>query len=230
MAQKYNFNYDKANLIHNGKYDYSKVEYKNTDTKVIITCPIHGDFEQTPYKHINREQGCPKCKGSRISSTKSMSNEEFIEKARNIHGDKYDYSKVNYKNAHIHVNIICPKHGVFSQTPNNHLYIQNGCPCCGKNTSKVADDWLDSLNVPKENREKHLSLNNKVYKVDGYIPETNTVYEYFGNFWHGNPEKYNPNDINPKNGQTFGKLYNDTIERLKDLEQAGFNVVYTWGY
>lgn len=226
---KQGFNFDKANLIHNNKYNYSKVVYKNIDTKVIIVCPKHGDFEQTPYKHINRKQGCPKCKGDRIRSSKVMTIDEFIAKAKEIHGDKYEYLDVLYVNAHTHVNIICPKHGVFRQTPNNHLYIANGCPSCGRNTSKSANDWLASLNIPHLQKEKHLRLGGEVFKVDGFDEKTNTVYEYLGSFWHGNPEKYNREDVNPKNGITFGELYDRTIKRIQTLQNHGYKIIYIWG-
>ena len=76
----------KAKEIHGDKYDYSKVYYVNLGTKVCIICPEHGEFWQTPYHHIKRKQGCPKC-GGRVKKNR----EEFIEAARKIHGDRYDY-------------------------------------------------------------------------------------------------------------------------------------------
>ena len=114
----------KAQEIHGNKYDYSKTEYSNSRTKVCIICPDHGEFWQTPTLHL-QGNGCPKCSGKNKLTT-----EEFIEKARKVHGDKYDYSKVDYKNNHTKVCIICPDHGEFWQTPSNHLKKQ-GCPKCG---------------------------------------------------------------------------------------------------
>ena len=113
----------KAKEKHGNKYDYSKVNYVNAHTKVCIICPIHGEFWQTPNTHLNG-RGCPKC-----SSNKKMTTEEFIGRAKKIHGDKYDYSKVNYVNAHTKVCIICPIHGEFLITPSNHLR-ERGCPKC----------------------------------------------------------------------------------------------------
>ena len=83
---------EKAREIHGNKYDYSKVEYKNNRTKVCIICPEHGEFWQTPRNHISQRQGCPKC-----SKTFKNTTESFIEKARKVHRDKYDYSKVVQK-------------------------------------------------------------------------------------------------------------------------------------
>ena len=120
---------DKACLKHSNKYDYSKVNYINGITKVEIICPIHGSFWQQPGTHL-QGAGCPKCGGVYRYDTKS-----FIEAAKKIHGDKYDYSKVEYKNAHTKVEIVCPIHGSFWQSPNSHISSVNkcGCPQCSMN-------------------------------------------------------------------------------------------------
>ena len=95
----------KARKVHGNKYDYSKVNYVNAHTKVIITCPIHGDFEQLPYDHL-RGKNCPICSHGSVRHPI----EWFLENAHKVHGDKYDYSKVDYKGLHTKVTIICPKH------------------------------------------------------------------------------------------------------------------------
>lgn len=109
----------RARLVHGDKYDYSKTIYKNATEKVIITCPIHGDFLQYPYSHL-QGNGCKKC--AHIKHT----TESFIEEARKIHGDKYDYSKSKYIDMRTKLCIICPIHGEFWQIPHSHL---NGCGC-----------------------------------------------------------------------------------------------------
>lgn len=101
--------------VHGDKYDYSKMIYENNKKKVKIICPIHGEFEQAMDKHL-QGQGCPKC-AKNCSDTK----ESFIEKAKKIHGDKYDYSKINYINSQTKVEIIDPNYGSFWITPNSHL-------------------------------------------------------------------------------------------------------------
>ena len=118
-----------AKQRHGDKYDYSKVIYKNSITPVKIVCPIHGVFEQKPVNHLRRS-GCPKCVPS-WSDT-----DEFIKKAQKIHGDKYDYSKVNYKDNQTGVCIICPEHGEFMQTPQSHLS-GSGCQQCAR--QKIGD-------------------------------------------------------------------------------------------
>ena len=118
---------EKARKIHGDKYDYSKVEYVNMQIPVCIICPTHGEFWQIPHVHL-KGSGCKEC-----AREKKVLDSDFIEKARKIHGDKYDYSKVEYKHSKKKVCIICPTHGEFWQTPNTHLK-GNGCPECAKIT------------------------------------------------------------------------------------------------
>ena len=128
----------KSRLIHGDKYDYSKVNYINNSTKVCIICPIHGEFWQTPDNHIH-EHGCPFCKANKLSKIKANSIEDFIKKAKEIHGEKYDYSKVKYVNNRTKVEIICPIHGSFWQTPNSHLANRGCLKCSGKNKHTVEE-------------------------------------------------------------------------------------------
>jgi len=118
-----------AKEVHGNIYDYSKVKYKNTHTKVTIICPKHGEFKQTPSSHLNG-QGCSKCSGLKKLTTK-----EFIKKAKEIHGDRYDYSKVEYIQNKKPVIIICPEHGEFEQKPNSHL-MGSGCLKCKRRSYK----------------------------------------------------------------------------------------------
>jgi len=115
----------KAKEIHGGKYDYSLVDYIDNKTKIKITCPKHGVFKKRPNLHLSKKQGCPKCMG------RNRTTEEFIIKAKEIHGGKYDYSLVDYIDSTTKIKIICPKHGVFEQTPGNH-FLGKECYNCGK--------------------------------------------------------------------------------------------------
>ena len=119
---------EEAKKVHGDKYDYSKVEYVNSHTKVCIICPEHGEFWQTPTNHM-KGRGCPSCKAAKISDMRISSREDFIKKAIKVHGNKYDYSKVEYINSQTKVCIICPEHGEFWQKPNNHLR-GRGCKLC----------------------------------------------------------------------------------------------------
>jgi hypothetical protein len=142
---------EESKKIHKNKYDYSKVIYKNTDTKVTIICPIHGEFQQSPNSHIN-STGCPKCGIELSSKSRSTSIDNFISKSKKIHKNKYDYSKVIYKNTHTKVSVICPKHGEFQKSPHDHLK-GRGCLLC----YSEKDDKLGF-------KETFIERSNKVYE------------------------------------------------------------------
>lgn len=114
--------------IHGNKYNYSRVDYISMHTKVCIICPIHGEFWQTPHNHL-KGQNCPKCANIVRGNSFRDTQEEFIKRAKAVHGDKYDYSKVNYINNRTKVCIICPEHGEFWQIPYSHLQ-GFGCSLC----------------------------------------------------------------------------------------------------
>ena len=115
--------------VHGDKYDYSKFEYVDYNTPLTIICPEHGEFHQIYYYH-QKGHGCPKC-GDKITSQKqSHSQEKVIAKFKEVHGDKYDYSKVVYVKNGEKVIIICPEHGEFLQAPSGHKSGQ-GCRACG---------------------------------------------------------------------------------------------------
>ena len=213
----------KARLIHGNKHDYSRVEYINNRTKVEIVCKEHGTFSQKPNDHLNK-YGCAGCSGN-----KKISTEEFIVKARLVHGDKYDYSKSEYKNSDTKVQIICTQHGPFLQTPDNHFQ-EKGCSRCTHVISKPEIEWLDKLAIPddKDHRQVIIKINNKIYRVDGYSPKTNTVYEFDGDFFHGNQSLYKKEDINPVTKTTFGKLYEKTCNKHRQIKEAGYNLITIW--
>lgn len=118
-----------ASLIHNNKYNYELVNYINNSTHVKIICPIHGEFEQRPASHLKGSE-CGKCAQIKRNKSKTKTTDIFIKEAKEVHGDKYDYSKTSYKKAREKTTIICRDHGEFKQTPNSHL-CGNGCPICG---------------------------------------------------------------------------------------------------
>ena len=122
----------RANLIHNNRYDYSKVNYIDTKTKVCIIDPINGEFWQTPNAHLSGH-GC--------KDSKFILQQKFIEKAKSVHGDKYDYSKVEYTSSEEKVTIICPIHGEFEQTPCSHAE-GRGCPYCGGTRKLTTEDFI----------------------------------------------------------------------------------------
>jgi len=166
----------KAKLIHGNKYDYSKIEYiSNNTTKINIICPIHKIFTQKILVHL-RGHGCPKCK-----KLYSPTTNEFIQNAKLIHNNKYDYSKVNYINNKTKVCIICPEHGEFWQKPNNHLTDQGCFKCKNSKGEKIIHEWLKDNNILFETQKifkncKHL----RSLPFDFYISSLNTCIEYDG--------------------------------------------------
>ncbi len=115
--------------IHGDKYSYDKVLYKNSWTHVILNCPHHGDFLITPTKHL-QGNACKKCGFESTGKALTKRPNDVIHHFIGVHGNKYDYSEVEYKGAFIQVKIICPVHGPFMQQPTNHLS-GRGCPKCG---------------------------------------------------------------------------------------------------
>ena len=124
---------EKADSVHNFQYNYDNVDYVNATTKVEIICKVHGSFFQRPTLHVTRKQGCPKCgiEKNRISRIKPFS--QFVKQATKIHQGFYDYSlsQEKYSGAFKKIPIICPEHGIFYQTPDNHVNDGKGCYYCG---------------------------------------------------------------------------------------------------
>lgn len=223
----------RSNIAHNYKYDYSKSVYTNKRSKICIICPIHGEFKQAAERHMSG-RGCYKC-GIDMRVNTRISKRNFVLEAQKIHGNKYDYSVSNYKGTKRKIEIICPKHGKFTALAGNHLFRKSGCircavelrtPNCRHFISKVETKWLDSLNI--KYRNVFIKLGDKRINVDGFDSRTNTIYEFYGDYWHGNPKKFNANDINQNIGITFGELYLRTIERENALKQLGYNIVSIW--
>lgn len=130
-----------ARAIHGDAYDYRLVDYQGSKVKVTIICPIHGEFEKQPNKHLSSRQGCPTCGDLRGHGKRRQTLDVFIEKARGVHGDRYDYSKVIYQNNSTKVIIGCPDHGDFQQIPNSHLN-GRGCPQCAGNVQLDTAEFI----------------------------------------------------------------------------------------
>lgn len=171
----------KAKEIHGDKYDYSKVEYKNIDYNVCIICPEHGEFWQTPYKHIKRAQGCPVCGKIQKGLSKRLTLTEFIARSKNIHGDNYNYSLAKYQGIDTPVKIICPKHGEFLQTPYIHM---KGCGCPSCNSSRLeilVEDYLKHNNIKYVKQKTFKWLHYiKPLHLDFFLPEYNISIECQG--------------------------------------------------
>ncbi len=220
---------EKAISIHGDKYNYTLVDYYNAESKVTIICNIHGEFKQCPDSHV-RGKGCPKCGGK-----SKLTTAEFIEKAISIHGDKYDYSLVNYKNTTTKLVIVCKTHGKWLQTPNGHLQ-GYGCQKCGcRGFSKGQIQWLSFLEAYHNISIRHIGNSTQEYlikstkwRADGYCADNNTIYEYHGDYWHGNPKRYDPNLMNTACKRTMKTLYDRTIKREQKIKDLGYNLIVIW--
>ena len=161
-----------AKIRHNNKYDYSKTKFSKITEKCTIICPIHGEFEQEFRAHLSG-QGCRKCAG-----TNKMTTEEFISKAKEVHGNKYDYSKVNYTgNNKTEVCIICREHGEFWQKPNVHL-LGYGCDKCSKKHKHTTEEFIKLAKKVHGNKYDYhkVEYTNNSTKVCIICPE-------HGEFW-----------------------------------------------
>lgn len=288
-----------AKAVHGRKYDYSRTKYTKALAKVHIVCPKHGVFVQTPHVHVNHKCGCPKCGSSTTSEAKKDSTKSFITKAKIVHGTKYNYSKVkytysnknvdivckkhgtfsqraqdhlggcgcptcggnartglrgfitkakivhgevysydsvDYKNAHTRVYITCSKHGKFLQLPDSHLR-GSGCPHCSqRNYSKIGVQWIKEYAFSHRLKNiQHAEYGGEFYikeiksYADGYHKASNTIFEFHGDCYHGNPKVYSPRTkCHPFSNKTAQRLFKETKERELLIRKLGFNLVVIW--
>jgi hypothetical protein len=176
-----------AKQVHGVKYDYSKVFFQGGKTPVEIICPIHGSFIQAPGNHINSKQGCPECGTEKAHEKVKLGKDEFVRRAREVHGNKFNYDKLHYTSLRNNVTITCPKHGDFSQNAQNHLY-GFGCPKCSQSRGeKIVGDILTKNNINYERQKRfthcfNIGPSGKCTRLpmDFYLPDYNTVIEYDG--------------------------------------------------
>lgn len=204
----------KAKEVHGDKYDYTKSEYKAINRKLCIICPEHGEFWQTPANHIWSKNGCDRCGGTYRLDTKG-----FLERAQEIHGKKYNYTKVDYVNSKTKVCIICPEHGEFWQTPNGHLLGQ-GCPRC--KSSHLERDirlFLEDKNIKfiEQKTFPWLKLKKQQY-LDFYLPDYNIGIECQG-------EQHFQRSGWGKGGN-WERVYKRDLNKLNLCEKHGVRILY----
>ena len=173
---------NESNIKHNNFYVYDKVEYINKNTKVTITCSKHGDFIQSPNKHLIG-QGCPKCGLEKRITSQTMSENKFKERSSLKHDGFYSYDKVNYKKSHEKIIVTCPKHGSFSIKPYSHLQ-GKGCPKCIEKISKMENEVFEFIQKLKPNviQTDKTVLQGK--EIDIYVPDMKIAIEFNGLYWH----------------------------------------------
>lgn len=215
------------------KYKYDNVKYINIYTKVSIYCIFCSSyFLQKPREHLN---GCG-CNLSCFINSK-LSFTYFVKRSIEIHGyDKYIYNETEYVNMSTHINIFCNTCKVyFKQTPARHLYGRGCSRCAKKGYSKASNKWLTHIENTKGIKlqtimspegERRIGK----YRADGFHEDSRTVYEYHGDFWHGNPKFYDPSERHPMSKVEYGKLMKKTLHKEMYIRDKGYNYVCIWGH
>lgn len=213
---------NKANQVHNNKYEYNNVVYRLITIPIIITCKMHGDFKQKPSNHLVG-QGCPKC-----GNVARLNTDDFIKRSQLTHGDKYDYSLTEYISSKYKVKIICDKHGEFMQSPAAHMS-GNGCPNCNESKGeKLIAKILKEKKVIFVRQKKFIDCKNKaVLPFDFYLPNLHLCIEFNGaqhynfvEYFHKNKEKFKEQQKRDKIKTEFCKKNSIPFLRIKYNENV----------
>ena len=210
---------NESKKVHGDRYDYSKVKYIDSHTKVCVVCPEHGEFLISPNNHL-RGKGCKQCAIEKNASRCRLTLEKFIEKAKEVHKDKYDYSNVKYSNNSTNVKIICPIHGVFEQTPGHHLDGE-GCPTCKESKlEKTVRENLEKNGIEyiKEYSPEWAGR----YRYDFFIPSKKTIIECQG-YHHYHPVYYSTEE---KGIKDYVKRIKDDLKKKMLCEENGLTMIY----
>jgi hypothetical protein len=172
-------------------------------------------------------KGCPYCSGRKILPEESFGAlcsdklmMEWDDELNPFNFSQHSHQIINWK---------CSKNPAheWPATIGNRTCGTN-CPRCSRNISKCEDLWFNSLNNPNVIRNKPLVVGDVIKFPDGYDPNTNTIYEFYGKYWHGDPRYYKSDDYNKTTNCTHGELYKKTMEKEKFYKQAGFKVISIW--
>ena len=197
--------------------DFSETKYINSSEEIEINCPKHGKFKAFIYNLNKSDYPCSKCRYERISESLRLSQNEILKRFRNVHGDRYDYSKVKYTNINANVTIICTKHGEFKQRPESHILGAN-CPKCGNAISKPEQEIVNILsesNIDIIQNDRNLI---KPLEIDILIPEHNVAIEYNGMSFHSIGTNF------PNNVLTLDKKYHKNKTDL--VENKGYQLFH----
>lgn len=222
---------------------------KINSRKGVVTCDIHGlqlerfisSIEKNPCLFCKKDKSLNdqmiKKQLKRLGQkTRSEKNKEraipfslFYEELSSEFKQKFIYNISTFKNMNTKMAIICSLHGCFWQTPAEHKKAVVGCPKCNcSNKSKQELDWLSTFNILFQYQKRINFTSTKYFIVDAFDPSTNTVYEYLGDFWHGNLNKYSSEEINPICKKTFKQLNDETVFKLNSLKSLNYTVLYIW--
>lgn len=219
-----------AKRIHGNKFGYKKVVYKTVNNNVTVFCrKCKKYFSLKPSDHLYRGDGCRGCRSYRKTTTK-----QWVKKVRKVHGHRYKYNKTRFKAGKKLVIITCRKHGDFKQRAQKHLG-GHGCRKCGIGYSLQAVAWMnyimsynDSIEIVHAKNGGEYRIPGTNFRADGYDEPNNTIYEFLGDYWHGNPYVYYEDAYNKKLNMTFGDLYKIAMERIETIKNLGYDVEYIW--
>ncbi|CAH6419381.1 Hypothetical protein HVR_LOCUS586 [uncultured virus] len=229
-----------ANEIHEYKYDYSQIKAHDILTnksRISISCNECQYFwTPTVNGHINAKYGCPNCAKNAPWTLK-----RFIKRANQIHNEAFDYSQIKFQDiqgSESNVPIRCCQcNYTWNPSINSHINMESGCPNCNhsRRFSKAQISWIENI-IKVDNIVVQYALSpggehniKGVGRVDGFCQASNTVYEYHGNYWHGNPNIFLQNDPHPHiKGKTYGDLYQKTILRDQKIKDLGYNLIVKW--
>mgnify|MGYP001599931062 FL=1 len=225
---------EEARIIHGNKFNYELVNYVNTHTYIKIQCLVCQTWnEQTPLNHL-QGAGCLNCAKIQNGVNKRKTKDQFIEEAIAIHGDKYEYSDIEYKDNKTKVKIWCFKcEKMFWHIPSDHLN-GHGCKrCCLFGQSKKAIRWLEIMqnefkDVEHAKNKGEFRIPGTNFMADGWSPRTKTIFEFQGCYWHGCLCFEDRNEINERTGKTMQQLYEYTTERERIIRELGYNIISIW--
>lgn len=210
---------ERARKMHGDKYLYDKSKYAGYQEKTDITCPKHGVFRLEPSLHVANKIGCKQCWCERRGESTKLPFSEFVRRAREVHGDKYEYHEDKYKSYTIKTLITCPEHGDFWQNPQKHTTSKQGCPICAQ--SHLEEEMSLFL---KNNGIKHIYQAGKEtlplldrQRLDFYLPDYNIAIECQGKQHFGSKDSF------------FGDF--EIIEeadkrKFSNVEKSGAKMVY----
>jgi hypothetical protein len=228
---------------HNDLYDYSKVNYTTCKNDITIICKEHGEFIQNATCHLSG-RGCKSCRNDNMSKNRRFDLETVINNAREVHGNKYDYSLIKeYINNSSPLDIVChakykngATHGIFKQSYQCHVTMKSGCPRCSLNGfSKSQIEWLEfimlnfNIKIINIKNDKEYKIDDTYKRADGFCRELNTIFEFDGCYYHGCPTCYKDREkYNQKCKKTFNELYNKTIQKEEFCKNKGYIYISIW--
>lgn len=213
---------EKVGKVHGNYYSYDKTKYLGRTKDIIITCPVHGDFQQKASNHLIGA-GCPICGIEKAHAHYLQTTNDFITKSKKVHGDKYDYSISEYKGKDHPVIVNCKTHGPFLLKKAHHHYLghQTGCPKCSMSgTSKQEQalaEYVASLFTGDEKEE--ILFNTRTFikplELDILVQSRKIAIEYNGSYWHSTQA---------------GKSPRYHLEKTKAVESRGYQLIHVMEY